>query len=74
MHKYNRKNDYNLKFTFYTRLERNLLFRFEHILLVTITKHLLELVLPFFYFTQSFTSTNCELENKKINKWDLHFP
>ena len=39
IHKSNRKNDYNLKFTFCRKLERNLLFRFELSSLVTVSKH-----------------------------------
>ena len=39
IHKYNGKNEYNLKFMFCTRLERHLLCRFELSSLVTLSKH-----------------------------------
>ena len=38
-YKYNVKNDFNLKFKFFSRQERNSFFRFELSSLVTLSKH-----------------------------------
>ena len=72
IHKFNGKNDYNLKFIFFTRLERISLFRIELSSLVTLGKHWLQLVFLLFLFRtikKIEPLKNEETKNKAILKF-----